>query len=188
MEELSWEPLSPQAAVRVSRVHRFNTDTILLADFSMPKKGERCAELGAGCGVISLLWALRSDPARVFAVELQEDAAALCRESVERNGLSGVMEVIRAERETLSQLAAPVKLYPQELVNVRVADRDAAMSDPAVLAAARQAEEFLAGQGRVLVRASGTEPLVRTLAEAPTDELCKQANAIVLKALEPHRA
>ena len=80
MEELSWEPLSPQAAVRVSRVHRFNTDTILLADFSMPKKGERCAELGAGCGVISLLWALRSDPARVFAVELQEDAAALCRE------------------------------------------------------------------------------------------------------------
>lgn len=97
MEELSWEPLSPQAAVRVSRVHRFNTDTILLADFSMPKKGERCAELGAGCGVISLLWALRSDPARVFAVELQEDAAALCRESVEHNGLSGVMEVIRAD-------------------------------------------------------------------------------------------
>ena len=96
MEELSWEPLSPQAAVRVSRVHRFNTDTILLADFSMPKKGERCAELGAGCGVISLLWALRSDPARVFAVEIQEDAAALCRVRVAPNGLSGVLEVLRA--------------------------------------------------------------------------------------------
>ncbi len=99
-----------------------------------------------------------------------------------------VMEVIRAERETLSQLCAPVKLYPQELVNVRVGDKDAAMSDEAVLAAARQAEEFLAGRGRVLVRASGTEPLVRTLAEAPTEELCREANAFVLRALEPHRA
>ena len=99
-----------------------------------------------------------------------------------------IMEVLRAERETLSQLCAPVKLYPQELVNVRVADKDAAMGDDAVLAAVKKAEEFLAGQGRVLVRASGTEPLVRTLAEAPTEELCREANAIVLEALEPHRA
>ena len=99
-----------------------------------------------------------------------------------------VMEVFRAERETLSQLCAPVKLYPQELVNVRVTDKDAAMNDEGVLAAVKQAEEFLAGQGRVLVRASGTEPLVRTLAEAPTEELCKQANAFVLKALEPFKA
>ena len=99
-----------------------------------------------------------------------------------------VMEVYRAEREKLSQLAAPVKLYPQELVNVRVTDKDAAMSDEGVLAAVKKAEEFLEGQGRVLVRASGTEPLVRTLAEAPTDELCKQANAFVLDALEKFRA
>ena len=99
-----------------------------------------------------------------------------------------LMEVIRAERETLSQLCAPVKLYPQELVNVRVKDKDAAMGDAAVLGSVKRAEEFLAGQGRVLVRASGTEPLVRVLAEAPTEELCKQANGIVLEALEPHRA
>ena len=99
-----------------------------------------------------------------------------------------MMEVIRAERETLSQLCAPVKLYPQELINVRVTDKDAAMNDPAVTAAAQEAEAFLAGRGRVLVRASGTEPVVRTLAEAPTDELCREANAFVLKALEPHRA
>ena len=58
----------------------------------------------------------------------------------------------------------------------------------AVTAAAQEAEAFLAGRGRVLVRASGTEPVVRTLAEAPTDELCREANAFVLKALEPHRA
>ena len=99
-----------------------------------------------------------------------------------------VMEVYRAERERLSQLVAPVKLYPQELVNVRVTDRDAAMGDRHVLDATKAAEAFLSGQGRVLVRASGTEPLVRVLAEAPTEELCKQANAIVLEALEPHRA
>ena len=99
-----------------------------------------------------------------------------------------VMVVLRAEREKLSQLCAPVKLYPQELVNVRVTDKDAAMNDPAVLAAIKEAEEFLGDRGRVLVRASGTEPLVRTLAEAPTDELCREANAFVVKALEPFRA
>ena len=93
-----------------------------------------------------------------------------------------MMEVIRAERETLSQLCAPVKLYPQELINVRVTDKDVAMTTPAVTAAAQEAEAFLAGRGRVLVRASGTEPVVRTLAEAPTDELCREANAFVLKA------
>ena len=48
MEELSWQPLSRDAAVLVSRVHRFSTDTILLADFSLPRRGERCVELCAG--------------------------------------------------------------------------------------------------------------------------------------------
>jgi phosphoglucosamine mutase len=99
-----------------------------------------------------------------------------------------IMEVLRAEREKLSELTRPVKLYPQQLVNVRVADRDAAMGDPAVKAAIAEAEKFLAGNGRVLVRASGTEPLVRVLAEAPDDSLCAQANDIVLAALESHRA
>ena len=69
-----------------------------------------------------------------------------------------------------------------------LADKYAAMSDEGVLAAVKEAEEFLAGQGRVLVRASGTEPLVRTLAEAPTDELCRKANAFVLEALKPFQA
>lgn len=96
-----------------------------------------------------------------------------------------IMEVIRAERETLSQLAAPVRLYPQQLVNVRVADKAAAMESVNVKAAVREAEEFLGGNGRVLVRASGTEPLIRVLAEAPEDALCIQANDIVVRALEP---
>ena len=96
-----------------------------------------------------------------------------------------IMEVIRPERETLSQLAAPVRLYPQQLVNVRVADKAAAMESVNVKAAVREAEEFLGGNGRVLVRASGTEPLIRVLAEAPEDALCTQANDIVVRALEP---
>jgi phosphoglucosamine mutase len=99
-----------------------------------------------------------------------------------------IMEVLRAEREKLSELTRPVKLYPQQLVNVRVTDRDAAMGDPAVKAAIAEAEKFLAGNGRVLVRASGTEPLVRVLAEAPDEALCASANEIVLKALEPYKA
>ena len=99
-----------------------------------------------------------------------------------------IMEAIRAEKEPLSTLVRPVTLYPQLLVNVRVTDRDAAMASPEVAAATKAAEEFLAGNGRVLVRASGTEPLVRVLAEAPTDELCKKADDIVLAALEPFKA
>jgi len=98
-----------------------------------------------------------------------------------------VCEVVRAEREQLSVLTRPVKLYPQLLINVRVADKEATMKAPDVLAAVAQAEKFLEGNGRVLVRASGTEPLVRVLAEAPTDDLCRQADDIVLKALEPYK-
>lgn len=98
-----------------------------------------------------------------------------------------IMEVLRAEREKLSELTRPVKLYPQQLVNVRVTDKEVAMQSPKVNDAVAAAEKFLEGNGRVLVRASGTEPLVRVLAEAPTDELCQQANQIVLDALEEYR-
>ena len=98
-----------------------------------------------------------------------------------------IMEVLRAEREKLSELTRPVTLYPQQLVNVCVTDKEAAMQSPKVNDAVAAAEKFLEGNGRVLVRASGTEPLVRVLAEAPTDELCQQANQIVLDALEEYR-
>ncbi len=98
-----------------------------------------------------------------------------------------IMEVLRAEREKLSELTRPVTLYPQQLVNVRVTDKEAAMQSPKVNDAVAAAEKFLEGNGRVLVRASGTEPLVRVLAEAPTDELCQQANQIVLDALEEYK-
>ena len=67
-------------------------------------------------------------------------------------------------------------------------DKEVAMNDEAVLASVAAAEDFLGERGRVLLRASGTEPLVRVLAEAPTDELCQEASAFMLDALERFRA
>ena len=84
------------------------------------------------------------------------------------------MEVIRAERETLAELVRPVRLFPQKLVNVTVEDKDAAMGDDSVAAAVAAAEERLAGNGRILVRASGTEPLVRVMVEAETEDLAAE--------------
>ena len=96
-----------------------------------------------------------------------------------------VMEAVRVEKETLSTLTRPVKLYPQRLVNVPVIDKRAAMQAPEVLEAVEKANEALGGIGRVFVRASGTEELVRVLSEAPDEETCAKASAPVLEALKP---
>jgi phosphoglucosamine mutase len=86
----------------------------------------------------------------------------------------------------LSQRAAMERL-PQRLVNVRVRDRDALEHAPAVAEAVRSTEEGLAGRGRVLVRPSGTEPLVRVMVEAPSEdeaqELCERLAALVQRDL-----
>ena len=84
-----------------------------------------------------------------------------------------VMEVMLAEKQKLSQLASPVKDYPQVLKNVRVADKKRAQEDEEVRNAVKQVEEILNGNGRILVRESGTEPLVRVMVEAPTSEQCE---------------
>lgn len=99
-----------------------------------------------------------------------------------------VMEAVRVEKESLSTLTRPVKLYPQKLVNVPVIDKEKAMASPDVKAAEKEGEALLGGNGRVFVRASGTEELVRVLAEAMTDELCGEAVQPVIAALEPYRA
>lgn len=99
-----------------------------------------------------------------------------------------IMEAMRVERESLSTLTRPVRLYPQQLDNVQVTDKGAALDSDAVRAAVERADKMLEGNGRVLVRASGTEQLIRVLSEAPTDELCRDANEVVLKSLESFRA
>ena len=85
-----------------------------------------------------------------------------------------VMEVLQAKRVTLSQLCEPLKIYPQLLVNVRVKDKTAAQDDPDVQAAVCAVEEQLGSAGRILVRESGTEPLIRVMVEAETQALCEQ--------------
>ena len=84
-----------------------------------------------------------------------------------------MMEVMLARKKTLSQLASPVTIYPQVLVNVRVSDKRAAQDDPAVQRAVCDAEAALGDRGRILVRESGTEPLVRVMVEAPTAAECR---------------
>ena len=95
-----------------------------------------------------------------------------------------VMEVIRAERETLSQLTAPCKLLPQAQVAVHVADKDAALENMGVQNAIAEAEAALAGEGRVLVRKSGTESVIRVLAEAPDQASADAAMKRIANALE----
>ena len=74
----------------------------------------------------------------------------------------------------VSELAAAMPVFPQVLVNVRVRDKAAVRQDPAVCAAIREAEEALGEEGRVLVRESGTEPVIRVMVEAINEEICIQ--------------
>ncbi len=85
-----------------------------------------------------------------------------------------MMEVMLSSKKTLSQLKEGFNVYPQLLVNVRVNDKQKALSDPDVTESIRKAEEKLGDSGRILVRESGTEPLIRVMAEASTPELCKE--------------
>ena len=77
-----------------------------------------------------------------------------------------VAEEICDSKLTLAKLAEPVKLYPQLTKNVRVNDKAAAVNDPDVLAEVKAVEELIAGKGRVLLRQSGTEPVVRVMVES----------------------
>ena len=84
-----------------------------------------------------------------------------------------MMEVLCAKECSMSKLSEGLTIYPQLLVNVRVSDKLAAQSDEAVAQSVRAAEEALGSRGRVLVRESGTEPLLRVMVEAESEELCR---------------
>lgn len=79
-----------------------------------------------------------------------------------------MMEVMLAKKMPMSKLAEPLTIYPQVLENVRVTDKKAAQDDEAVQAAVKAVAEALGDTGRILVRESGTEPVVRVMVEAPT--------------------
>lgn len=92
------------------------------------------------------------------------------------DGLLTAVEILRAMVESgrpLSELAAGLRKLPQVLINVPVADRDAAAAHPGVAEAVRRAEARLAGRGRVVLRPSGTEPLVRVMVEGEDEGLVR---------------
>jgi phosphoglucosamine mutase len=85
-----------------------------------------------------------------------------------------LMEVVLEKKVKASELFRDLKIYPQLLENVRVKSKPEAKADPDVMAAVGRVEKALGEDGRILIRESGTEPVIRVMVEAATDELCKQ--------------
>lgn len=95
-----------------------------------------------------------------------------------------MMEVMIAKKMPLSELARPVKIYPQLLKNVRVTDKKTAREDVDVQAAVELVSQSLGDTGRILVRESGTEPVIRVMVEAESDAICKRYVDQVITVLE----
>jgi len=94
------------------------------------------------------------------------------------------MEVMMAKEQPLSKLAEPLTIYPQVLENIRVTDKTAAQNDPDVQKAVRSVAEALGSTGRILVRESGTEPLVRVMVEAPDHDTCQKYVSQVVETIK----
>ncbi|XCP84568.1 phosphoglucosamine mutase [Roseburia hominis] len=95
-----------------------------------------------------------------------------------------IMEVIMETKMSLSKLAEPVTIYPQLLKNVRVSDKKTARENPQVVKAVEEVASALGDDGRILVRESGTEPVIRVMVEATTDELCEKYVNQVIQVME----
>ncbi|MCQ2425420.1 MAG: phosphoglucosamine mutase [Lachnospiraceae bacterium] len=93
-------------------------------------------------------------------------------------------EQMRDRKTSLSALAAPVKLYPQKMKNVRVSDKDAVLKDADVLNKVAECEKKIGENGRILLRRSGTEPVVRVMAECESESLCDEYIASVVSVIE----
>lgn len=94
-----------------------------------------------------------------------------------------LMEAMIAKKQPLSKLAEPMKVYPQILQNVRVKDKAAAQADADVQRAVHSVEEALGDSGRVLVRESGTEPVIRVMVEAEDKAVCAEHVAAIVAVL-----
>ena len=96
-----------------------------------------------------------------------------------------MMEVMLEKKKTLAELAKPVKIYPQVLKNIRVTDKAKAQADADVRAMVDQVAKELGSDGRILVRESGTEPVVRVMVEASEKEICeKYVDQVIDKIVE----
>lgn len=93
------------------------------------------------------------------------------------------MEVILEKKESLKKLASEVEIYPQVLKNVRVKDKKAAQEDEEVVRKTEEISKRLGDDGRILMRASGTEPVIRVMVEAKTTEICESSVDEVIKVI-----
>ena len=94
-----------------------------------------------------------------------------------------LMEVMLEKKQKLSELRKGLTIYPQLLKNVRVGDKPTAKNDPDVVAATEEVAKALGDNGRILIRESGTEPVIRVMVEAETQELCEKYVDRVVKVL-----
>lgn len=102
MENKTWQPLGNAVFMAATKAHCLQTDAMLLADFAFPKRGERVADLGTGCGIMPLLWFRDSAwNGTVTGVEWQSTAAELASESIARNGLQERFTVVNADWRSL---------------------------------------------------------------------------------------
>ena len=85
-----------------------------------------------------------------------------------------LLEIMKNTGKSLEELSKGLFIYPQLLKNVKVNDKEAALKDESLWKVVKEVEDELKDEGRILVRPSGTEPLVRVMVEAKTDELCQQ--------------
>ena len=95
-----------------------------------------------------------------------------------------IMEAVTEKKKDLATLVKEVKIYPQLLKNVRVKDKAQTRADEEVIKAIQRVEEKLGDEGRVLVRESGTEPVIRVMVEASTDERCRECVEEIIKVIE----
>ena len=95
-----------------------------------------------------------------------------------------IMDAMLISKKKISELTEGFKVYPQLLVNLKVTDKDLVMNDEKVIKAKDEAEAGLNGDGRVLLRKSGTEPLIRVMVEAGSDEKCKEAADKIIDAIK----
>lgn len=101
MKNIHCEPLGRGMEIYVSQSYCFSTDTILLADFSKPAGRKKCVDLGSGCGTIPLLWLKHNPNITAEAVEIQEDACRLLKDSVALNHLENRLSVHNADIKEL---------------------------------------------------------------------------------------
>ena len=95
-----------------------------------------------------------------------------------------IMQVMLDKKMSLGKLIEPVKIYPQHLKNVRVSDKETALNNPAVKEAVAKIDAELEGDGRVLLRKSGTEPVLRIMVEASNDEICDEKIEDIIKVMK----